>query len=131
MAAPDPDKVKVREATREVRAFLEGLGLEELFKQRTWPKLNFFALVLPQGDILPVRTVYGQEHAGEQTTIGLNPLTSDKPIWFAGPDLVASLLLTGRVPTIIRAIRFVPVGTQGEMKSVKDFQDNFATSYMK
>ena len=54
--------------------------------QRTWPKLGFFALVHPDGDILPVRAVYG-DVSGDQTNIGLNPLNSAKPIWFktSGP----------------------------------------------
>jgi hypothetical protein len=113
------DSVEVSEATDEVEVFLRGLDIEELLKRDTWPHLNFFALVQPQGDILPVRAVYGQEQAGAQTNIGLNPLTSEKPIWSAGPDIVASLLLTGRVPKIIRAIRFVPSDKQLGMQSVK------------
>jgi hypothetical protein len=111
--------LSVREATQEVRTFLDDLDLRQVLKRSTWSKLNFFALVQPQGDILPVRTVYGQEEAGDQTNIGLNPLSSRKPIWFAGPDLVASLLLNGRVPKIIRAIRFQPDGKQPVMKSVE------------
>jgi hypothetical protein len=38
-------KLNVREATREVLAFLEGLDLQRLFTQSTWRELNFFALV--------------------------------------------------------------------------------------
>jgi hypothetical protein len=113
------EKLRVRESTGEVRSLLKGLDLHQLLKQGTWAKLNFFALVQPHGDILPVRTVYGPEPAGDQTNIGLNPLTSGKPVWFAGPDLVASLLLTGRVPKIIRAIRFEPSGKQKGMQSVE------------
>jgi hypothetical protein len=112
------EKLRIREATREARSLLKGLDLHQLLQQGTWPKLNFFAMVQPQGDILPVRTVYGPEPAGDQTNIGLNPLTSGKPVWFAGPDLVASLLLTGRVPKIIRAIRFEPSGKQKGMTPV-------------
>src|SRR5216683_4172196 len=71
---------------------------------------GFFALIAPDGDILPVRTCYGD--SGE-TNIGLNPLTSKESIWYAGPDLATAVLLkTGRPPTIIKAIKLVPVGTQ-------------------
>ena len=66
-----------------------------------------------------MRTVYGDGHAGEQTNIGLNPLTSEKPIWFAGPDIIGSLLLSGKPPRILRAIRFQPIGVQKGMKSAK------------
>src|SRR6266404_2088810 len=72
------DRLSLRDATHEVRAFLNRLDLKQLLKRSTWPKLNFFALVQPQGDILPVRTVYGREGAGDQTNIGLNPLISGK-----------------------------------------------------
>src|SRR5206468_13128174 len=51
--------------------------------------------------------------------IGLNPLTSEKAIWVAGPDIVASILQTGTVPTILRAIRFQVHGIQKGLKSLK------------
>jgi len=47
----------------------------------------------------------------------VNPLTSNKPIWFAGPDLVASILLTGEVPKMLKAICVVPKGTQAGLNS--------------
>jgi hypothetical protein len=112
------EKVRVRDATQEVQALLQSLTLDHLLDQRTWPKLAFFAQIQPDGDILPVRTIYGDGQSGNQTNIGLNPLTSDKPIWFAGPDIVGSTLLKGRPPKILRAIRIEPVGIQKGMKSV-------------
>jgi hypothetical protein len=112
------EKVQVRDVTQEVQALLQSLSLDRLLDQRTWPKLAFFALIQPDGDILPVRTIYGDGQSGNQTNIGLNPLTSDKPIWFAGPDIVGSIVLKGRLPQILRAIRIEPVGIQKDMKSV-------------
>jgi hypothetical protein len=112
------EKVRVRDVTQEVQALLQSLTLDRLLDQRTWPKLAFFALIQPDGDILPVRTIYGDGKSGNQTNIGLNPLTSDQPIWFAGPDIVGSMLLKGRPPKILRAIRIEPVGVQKDMKSV-------------
>ncbi len=113
------DKLRVRDATQEIMTFLESLTPDRLFDQTVWPKLAFFALVQPDGDILPVRTIYGDGQADGQTNIGLNPLTSAKPIWFAGPDIVGSLLLSGKRPKILRAIHFDPVGVQKGMKSVE------------
>jgi hypothetical protein len=112
------EKVEVRDATQEVQELLQSLTLDHLLDKRTWPKLAFFALIQPNGDILPVRTIYGDGQSGDQTNIGLNPLTSDKSVWFAGPDIVGSILLTGQVPKILRAIRIEPVGVQKDMKSV-------------
>ncbi|PYX34354.1 MAG: hypothetical protein DMG80_02515, partial [Acidobacteria bacterium] len=111
-------KVRVRDATRDVKSFVNSVDVNQLLNSKTWPQLNFFALIQPEGDILPVRTVYGASRFGGETNIGLNPLTSDKPIWFAGPDIVASLLQTGRPPKVLRAIRFEAVGIQKGLKSV-------------
>jgi hypothetical protein len=112
-------KVRVRDATRKTRALLKSLTVDRLLDPKLWPKLAFFALIQPQGDVLPVRAVYGEDRASGDTNIGLNPLTSEKPLWFAGPDIVASVLLTGKVPKIIRAIRFQPIGIQHGMKPVE------------
>jgi len=109
-------KVRVRNVTAEVKGLLKSLTVERLLDRRIWPKLAFFGLIQPEGEILPVRTVYGDSQAGDQTNIGLNPLTSKKPIWFAGPDIVGSMLLTGRVPKILRALRIEPLGIQLGMK---------------
>jgi len=126
------DRLQICDATRQVRTFLESLSLDQLFDPSTWTKLTFFALVQPDGDILPVRAIYGDGQVGDQTNIGLNPLTSSKPIWFAGPDIAASLLLSRKAPKILRAIRFEPAGIQKGMKSVElgtgfidPYQDDF------
>src|SRR5207249_5016739 len=109
------NNLRVQDATREVRALLQFLTPAVLFHRLTWPKLAFFALVQPNADVLPVRTIYSDVQGSDQTNIGLNPLTSEKPLWFAGPDIVGSLLLTGRAPKILRAIRFKAVGVQKGM----------------
>jgi hypothetical protein len=51
--------------------------------------------------------------------IGNNYLTSKTPLWFAGPDLIASAIRTGKPPRIVRAIRLVPHGKQSGMNTVK------------
>jgi hypothetical protein len=111
--------VRARTATREVKRFLKTVTVEEILKPGVWAKLTFFALIQPGGDILPVRAVYGHGRADGETNIGLNPLTSDRPLWFAGPDIVASFLLTGKIPKILSAIRFEAVGVQKGMKKVE------------
>ena len=108
----------MREANQEVQDLLQSLTVDRLLVQSTWRELGFFALIQPDNDILPARTIYGDGQSGNQTNIGLNPLKSDQPIWFAGPDVVGSTLLTGRPPKILRAIRIEPVGIQKDMKSV-------------
>lgn len=62
---------------------------------------------------MPVRTVYN----GTTQNIGINYLTSKEPIWFAGPDIIASILLTGKVPRIEKAIRVVAHSKQAGLGS--------------
>ena len=68
----------------------------------------------PKKHILPVRTMYNET----TPNIGNNYLTSSKPIWIAGPDLIASAIQTGSAPEVIRAIRIVPRGQQPQMQPV-------------
>jgi hypothetical protein len=99
--------------TGPVRKLLAKIRLETAFKPAFWKDLSFFALVMPHNDILPVRTVY----SGRTRNIGLNHLTSDKPIWYAGPDIVASALLLGKAPRIISAVRVRASGQQKKLST--------------
>jgi hypothetical protein len=100
--------IQFKPCTGEVKKLLSEISLEKAFNPSFWKNLSFFALVRPRGDILPVRTVYN----GRTQNIGLNFLTSKKPIWYAGPDLIAATLLTPKPPDIVKAIRMIPLGKQ-------------------
>lgn len=97
----------------EVKKMLSTLKLEETFDPEFWKELSFFALVQPKQDIFPVRAVYN----GRTQNIGLNYLRSAEPIWYAGPDLVASALLTGKLPHILKAVRMGWRGQRSELKA--------------
>jgi hypothetical protein len=99
-------RIDVEEATEEVAQLLSRVSLEGSFDRDFWPGLVGFALVVPDGDILPVRAAYD----GVTYGIGVNPVFSDEPLWYSIPDLVASVLLTDKVPRVLRAIRLVAVG---------------------
>jgi hypothetical protein len=103
------------DATPEVRKLLSTVTLERAFDPRFWKQLKFFALVRPDGDIFPVRAVYNNQ----TQNIGVNRLSSKKPIWVAGPDVIASILLTGKVPRIEKTIRMVRHGKQRSLQSTK------------
>jgi hypothetical protein len=104
--------VSFPDASREVRRLVKKITPESLFDPTLWKKLRFFALIRPQSDFLPVRAFYNEQ----TVNIGINEFTSTKPIWYAGPDIVASVLLTGKIPRIDKAIRVVPHGKQGGLK---------------
>jgi hypothetical protein len=108
------DSVTFEDDTENIRRLLGSISLEQCFKPAIWERFKFFALVQPNDDISPVRAVYD----GVTQNIGNNYLTSESPIWFAGCDVLASVILTGKVPHIVRAIRLVPHGKQAGMKSV-------------
>lgn len=107
------DRVTFPDATRKVRKLLSEINLERCFNPTIWRQFHFFALVLPEDDIFPVRTVYN----GTTQNIGINYLTGKEPIWFAGPDVIASILLTGKIPRIVKAIQVVGHGKQKELGS--------------
>ena len=106
--------IRFENATDDVRKSLRKVTLANLLRPESWKDLRWFALVRPSGDVLPVRTTYD----AESYNIGLNYLDSEKPIWFSGPDIMASMLYTGKAPEILRAIRMVPLGTQKGLKPV-------------
>jgi hypothetical protein len=108
------ENVTFDDATDSVRGFLKAITPESCFTPAIWKQLRFFALIKPNNDVLPVRTHYN----GVTQNIGNNYLVSDEPLWFAGPDLVASIIRTGRVPQVMRAIRMVPHGKQAGMQKV-------------
>ena len=107
------ESVTFPDATDEVRKLLSRVTLERCFDRKFWLKFRFFARVRPDNDILPVRTIYN----GTTQNIGINYLTSKEALWFAGPDIIASILLTGKVPHIEKGIRVVAHGKQAGLGS--------------
>src|SRR5215471_16165559 len=58
------ERLRIVNATGEISALLQSVTLKDLFRPRAWSQLTFFALVQPDGDVLPVRADYG---AGEMS----------------------------------------------------------------
>jgi hypothetical protein len=108
------ERLRIEDCTAEVQALLRSVTLEKTFEQDFWKSLAFFALVRPSETVLPVRADYN----GKNSNIGVNPLTSAEPLWYAGPDLVAAMLQSGRPPEVLKAFRVVPEGQQSGLKTV-------------
>jgi hypothetical protein len=115
-------ELRVVDCTREARKVLKRTNLNRLLSPEEWKPLNFFALVKPARDVLPIRSLYSNSAA---TNIGVNPLTSKEPIWYAGPDLAGAKLLGTKSPRVIRAFRLVPRGMQAGMESTNIGLRNF------
>ena len=75
-------RLKTRDATGEVRALLAKVTLNELFRPAFWKQLNFYARIVPEGDILPVRSLYDCKSG--TCNIGLNALHWKQPMWVPG-----------------------------------------------
>jgi hypothetical protein len=105
--------VEVEKCSEEAQNSLVGIDIKTILEPPKWLKLGFFASIQPSGDVLPVRALYSE--TGD-TNIGLNPLTANERIWYAGPDLAASKLLTGSTPEIIEAFKLVPGVVQDGME---------------
>lgn len=96
------------------KAFLESVTVYTMQQPENWHKLTALVRVLPDGDMFPVRAKYD----GANRSIGLNLLTSDKPMWFTMADCVASKLLTGKPPVVLEAVAFRPKPSQEGLRPV-------------
>jgi hypothetical protein len=110
----------VPNCTAEIEEFLRTITLETLFNPKTWLRFPAFVRLAPNGDVLPTRAKYSVESNDYQ--VGLNHLYADdceEGLWFALPDVIASVLLTGRIPKIIDAFRIVPRGQLPRLHTIK------------
>ena len=102
------ERIDVLDTTAETQSFLAGITLDGLYDPSVWRKLTTLVLVQPDGDILPVRGKYSR---GGTANIGVNPLWSQRQVWYTLADVVASKLLSGRTATITKALHLSPSGT--------------------
>ena len=102
----------VEDDPSKLRAWIDRRAVVDMFDPAIWPELRVFVQIKPNADVPPVRAAYG---AGHDFNIALNYYSSDEPEWFALPDVIASKLMTGRSPEVVRAIRLMPVGRQAGM----------------
>ena len=93
-----------------VEAFLQGLTPDALFDPATWPRMTGFVKIVPNGDILPIRSKYSA--ATNDWQIGINHLYAQREdaLWYSIPDVAFSAMETGRVPEIIDAFLIEPCG---------------------
>ncbi|WP_394808650.1 hypothetical protein [Nitrosomonas sp.] len=102
------EKITVEPCLEETQQLLNDLTLNDLLKKQTWPLLRYFVKILPDGDLLPIRTTYGKQSAA--TNIGLNYAYSHLPVWYCLADVLASKLLNGKIPHIVDAFKLLPEG---------------------
>ncbi|NPE31269.1 hypothetical protein HNV12_25600 [Methanococcoides sp. SA1] len=108
------ESLEMNVVTDEIKGMLNNLTLNYLQDKDNWKEFVVMVKLQPDNDILPVRMDYKGNNTGYN--VGVNYLTSDNELWYALPDVIASVLLTGKVPEIIEAIRYVPKGVQKSLK---------------
>ena len=91
-----------------VEAYLRKLAPDILFEPETWTHMNGFVKLVPNGDVLPIRSKYSP--ASNDWQVGINHVYASKEdaLWYSIPDVVASILATGRVPEILDAFLIEP-----------------------
>ena len=111
----------VRNCEMEIEVFLRNLSPNDLFDPLTWKFLHGFVRVVPDGHILPSRSKYSS--ASNDWQVAINELygngSSKDALWFSLPDVVASRILTGRIPKIVDAFRIEACGILPGLKPVK------------
>lgn len=107
-------KLGFRHDTLRVREFLKRITLEGCYSRSNWPAMVGIAKIRARSDILPARFQY----TPGVSNIGVNKVSSDREAWYAIPDLVASVLLTGKVPDVVEAITFTHSDPDEDMRDV-------------
>lgn len=108
-------------STEETRRFLNDISLEDIRRKETWSRLTTICRIIPDDDILPIRSKYENK---KTYNIGINYLRSEDAtaLWYTLADLIASKLLTGKTPIIQEAITFIPEGMQEHLNEIEIMQ---------
>ncbi|MGI0047736.1 MAG: hypothetical protein ACREBB_11205 [Nitrosotalea sp.] len=111
-------KITYKDTTNDIQKFLDHITLEDINKQETWKNFTTICRVVPDDDILSVRSDYGHKNT---TNIGINYLksTDETSIWYTLPDVMASKLKSGKTPVISEAITFVPESIQEGLQDIE------------
>lgn len=110
----------VVEEDKSIQDFVKNIELKDLNNKDIWRQFSGIALVETDDDIFPLRAKYGDKVV---PNISFNHIKG-KTLWYAYPDVIASFLLTKKVPRIIKAYKFLPKNSQTELIPAKLF-DNF------
>lgn len=110
------ESYEVEDCTADAQALLERVSLDGCFDPALWPQLAFFGEFQPDDDLLPVR--YPYDDPPQQFGIGFNHVRASFPLTVAGPDIVANVLRTGRIPVLQRAVRIVAKGVQRHLTPI-------------
>ncbi len=108
------EKIECENDTENVQNLLDNITLKDLQNKELWKSFCVLVEICPENDILPIRSRFDEK--SQAYNIAINQVTSEIPIYYALPDLIASKLLSGKTPKIKKAIRFKAIGKQKSLK---------------
>jgi hypothetical protein len=110
-------RIEVNDSTEAIQQLLAAPDLaDQCFDPSFWRRLRCLVELEPDGDILPVRAAY--DPAGVDYGIGVNPYRLKGAAWYSLADVVDSVLLSGQVPRIRRAVSLRAVGCQSGLRPI-------------
>ena len=111
------EEIMAVENTEAAQRLLNEVDLDAVHDLALWPRLRFFAEIMPADDVLPIRAAFrGSEDVHSN---GFAPVTSNRPMVYSGPDLAGSKIATGRAPRLLRAWALVGRGRQQKIYPVR------------
>jgi hypothetical protein len=111
-------RIEIIDVTEHVRRLVTDRRLfARCFTPRLWPELLTLVEIQPDGDLVPVRARY--DPASHDYGIGLNPYWLEATAWYSLADVLTSVILTGKQPKIVRALRLCATGRQPGLRPVE------------
>ncbi len=111
------DRHEYEDCSEWARDYVDKIKLDDLRLLDTWKLLHVIVELQPEYDILPVRSKFGDRYT---YNIATNYLTADgSRLWYTLADVIASKLLTGKSPKVVRAIRFTAIGMQEGLHAIR------------
>jgi hypothetical protein len=109
------ERIHSHDSTEDIRAWLGSLTVADLLRPETLadPRMWSLCEVEARGELLPIRSTYSGDPS-QPPTIGWNHVTTEPGITlpYLAPDLIAAKLLSGKLPHVVRATTFDPIGRQ-------------------
>lgn len=110
------EKIDCVEATEEVQEFLNKTTPEDFSNKESYKNLCGFAILSPDGDLLPYRGNFNPKTKEKNIAICALEYNGD---WYAAiADLVAAKIRSGKTPKIKQAFKFFPIGVQKNIKPI-------------
>lgn len=117
----------VEEPPDAVQTMLAAVTADDVLRPDFWRTLDAIVWLVPTTARLPTRADYTEPTASRRRRSGSAPTTRNLalpvrtdglPQWWTLADAVASVLLTGQAPRVLRVLRYRPIGLQEGLSTI-------------